>query len=111
MVAMKLLKPEPPNPAEIRRLLAQARTRLNDASLPQMSDEGVFMAAYDAAHAAGLAVLRWHGYRSDKRFVVFQALEHTLGWRRVTDGRPVRHRPGRPQAASFADCSNSRSLA
>ncbi len=24
--------------------------------------------------------MRWHGYRPDKRFVVFQALEHTLGW-------------------------------
>jgi hypothetical protein len=26
-----------------------------------------------------LAALRWHGYRSEKRFLVFQALEHTLG--------------------------------
>jgi hypothetical protein len=32
------------------------------------------------AHAFSLAALRWHGYRPDKaRFVVFQALPHTLG--------------------------------
>ena len=35
--------------------------------------------AYSAAHAFALAALRWHGYRSDKRYIVFQCLEHTLG--------------------------------
>jgi hypothetical protein len=24
--------------------------------------------------------LRWHGYRSENRFLVFQCLVHTLGW-------------------------------
>lgn len=24
--------------------------------------------------------LRWHGYRSENRFTVFQCLAHTLGW-------------------------------
>jgi hypothetical protein len=24
--------------------------------------------------------LRWHGYRSENRFTVFQCLTHTLGW-------------------------------
>lgn len=27
-----------------------------------------------------LAALRWHGYRSENRFTVFQCLAHTLGW-------------------------------
>lgn len=26
-----------------------------------------------------LAALRWHGYRSESRFVVFQCLVHTIG--------------------------------
>lgn len=29
---------------------------------------------------APLAALRAHGYRSDNRYLVFQCLEHTLGW-------------------------------
>ena len=36
--------------------------------------------AYNAAHAAALAALRWHGYRSENRYTVFQCLTHTLGW-------------------------------
>lgn len=32
-----------------------------------------------AAHALALAALRWHGYRSESRYLVFQALPHTLG--------------------------------
>ena len=31
------------------------------------------------AHALALAALRWRGYRSESRYVVFQCLEHTLG--------------------------------
>ena len=26
-----------------------------------------------------LAALRWHGYRSDARYLVFQCLQHTVG--------------------------------
>jgi hypothetical protein len=38
-----------------------------------------FDLAYGAAHAFSLAALRWHGYRpNNKRYVVFQALAHTL---------------------------------
>ncbi len=36
--------------------------------------------AGDGAHAAALAALRWHGYRSENRYTVFQCLEHTLAW-------------------------------
>jgi hypothetical protein len=57
-----------------------ARTRLADAKLKAISAEGRFISAYNAAHAAALAALRWHGYRSENRVIVFQCLAHTLGW-------------------------------
>jgi hypothetical protein len=54
--------------------------RLADAQLASLSAEGRFSSAYNAAHAAALAALRWHGYRSESRYTVFQCLAHTLGW-------------------------------
>lgn len=74
------LKAEPRNPVEVQRMLAMARTRLLDAKLASLSNEGRFTSAYNAAHAAALAALRWHGYRSENRFTVFQCLSHTLNW-------------------------------
>jgi len=74
------LKAEPRNPVEVQRMLAMARTRLLDAKLTSLSNEGRFTSAYNAAHAAALAALRWHGYRSENRFTVFQCLSHTLNW-------------------------------
>jgi hypothetical protein len=56
------------------------RRRLADAGFSGLSPEGRFLCAYAAAHAAALVALRWHGYRSDRRFVVFQCLAHTIGW-------------------------------
>lgn len=74
------LKAEPCNPIEVRRLLAMAATRLADAQLSGASAEGRFISAYNASHAAALAALRWHGFRSENRYVVFQCLAHTLNW-------------------------------
>jgi hypothetical protein len=74
------LKAEPRNDVEVGRLLAMARTRLADARLAGASREGRFTSAYTAAHAASVAALRWHGYRSESRFMVFQCLAHTVGW-------------------------------
>ena len=74
------LKTEPRNDAEISRMLGMARTRLADADLASLSLEGRFTSAYNAAHAAALAALRWHGYRSENRYTVFQCLTHTLNW-------------------------------
>jgi hypothetical protein len=64
-----------------------ARTRLRDAQLPSLSAEGRFTSAYNAAHAAALAALRWHGYRSENRDIVFQCLSHTLKWTTVPQWR------------------------
>jgi hypothetical protein len=83
-----LLKAEPVEQAEFDQLIRSGRARLKDASHSDLSLESGFDLAYNAAHALSRAALRWHGYRSDKRYVVFQALPHTLGidaavWRRA----------------------------
>jgi hypothetical protein len=80
LVRIGQLKAEPRNVQEATRMLAMARTRLSDANLNKLSIEGRFTSAYNAAHAAALAALRWHGYRSENRYIVFQCLTHTLGW-------------------------------
>jgi hypothetical protein len=80
LVRIGQLKTEPRNEKEIGRLLGLARTRLADAQLDRASREGRFSSAYGAAHAAALAALRWHGYRSENRYTVFQCLTHTVGW-------------------------------
>jgi hypothetical protein len=80
LVRIGQLKAEPRNAKEVTRMLAMAQTRLSDAKLNSLSLEGRFTSAYNAAHAAALAALRWHGYRSENRYTVFQCLTHTLGW-------------------------------
>jgi len=80
LVRIGQLKAEPRNAQEVTRMLAMAQTRLSDAKLSNLSLEGRFTSAYNAAHAAALAALRWHGYRSENRYTVFQCLTHTLGW-------------------------------
>lgn len=80
LVRIGQLKAEPRNEAESRRMLVMACTRLADARLAQLSVEGRFTSAYNAAHAGALAALRWQGYRSENRYTVFQCLPHTLGW-------------------------------
>ena len=74
------IKAEPCNLSEVRRLLAMASARLADAGLAGASAEGRSLSAYNAAHAAALAALRWHGFRSGNRYTVFQCLSHTLDW-------------------------------
>ena len=74
------LKVEPRNNAEVQRMLDMARTRLTDAQISNLSAEGRFSSVYNAAHVAALAALRWHGYRSENRYTVFQCLTHTLNW-------------------------------
>jgi hypothetical protein len=80
LVRIGQLKAEPRNEIEARRMLAMARTSLADAQLSTLSPQGRFTSAYNAAHAAALAALRWHGYRSENRYTVFQCLAHTLNW-------------------------------
>jgi hypothetical protein len=80
LAKMGLLKPEPPDQTEFKGLVQSGTKRLKDANNTALSDEGRFDLAYNAAHALALAAMRWHGFRPDnKRYIVFQALEHTLG--------------------------------
>jgi len=74
------LKLEPPNQAEFDGLVRSAKRKLLDAATPTLGLESAFDLAYNAAHALALAALRWHGYRSENRYLVFQALAHTVGF-------------------------------
>jgi hypothetical protein len=79
LVLIGQLKREPGAQAEIDGLVRSARSRLTDAGNPALALESRFDLAYNAAHALSLAALRWQGYRSESRYIAFQALPHTLG--------------------------------
>ena len=83
LVKIGQLKAEHASALDIERLLAMARKHLDDAKRESNSIEGRFISAYSVGHAAGLAALRWHGYRSENRYLVFQTLQHTVGWTAV----------------------------
>ncbi|MEM7054143.1 MAG: hypothetical protein AAF446_06295 [Pseudomonadota bacterium] len=51
---------------------------MKDAEREELNLESRFDLAYNAAHALSLAALRWHGFRSDRRYLVFQCLPHML---------------------------------
>jgi len=74
----KLVK-EAPSRSEFEGLANSARSRLQDAQRSDLSLDSRFDLASNAAHALSLAALRWHGYRSDSRYLVFQCLKHTVG--------------------------------
>lgn len=74
------LKIEAVDEQERAGLVHSATVRLKDAKQIILSLESRFDLAYNAAHAAALAALRAQGYRSENRYLVFQCLEHTLGY-------------------------------
>ena len=81
LVRIGKLEPFPANRGEFEHLLGLARTLLGTVtSNSNMATESQFILAYDATHGASRAALRAHGYRSDDRYLVFQRLEHTIGW-------------------------------
>lgn len=93
----KPLKAEPPDAKEFARLLRSANARLTDADTGSLALESRVDLAYNAAHALCLAALRWHGYRSGNRYIVFQVLPHTLGlgpdvWRVLAKCHDLRNR-------------------
>lgn len=79
LVGAGRLKREPPSQEELEGLVRLGEARFKDAQIMSLSLESRFDLAYGAAHAFALAALRWHGYRSEARYLVFQSLEHTLG--------------------------------
>lgn len=72
------LQKESPDAKEFAGLVRSGKARLADAERPELSRESRFDLAYNAAHALCLAALRYTGYRSTNRYLVFQALPHTL---------------------------------
>ncbi|MEO8009926.1 MAG: hypothetical protein ABI728_15590 [Betaproteobacteria bacterium] len=83
-------------PDEIKGLLASGSERLADARNSNLALSSRFDLAYNAAHAFSLAAMRWHGYRSDSRYLVFQTLPHTIGlpaavWRVLAKAHEMRN--------------------
>lgn len=79
LVDIGQIKPEPGNQKEFEGLVRSGQARLKDSHMETLSLESRFDLAYNAAHALSLAALRWHGYRSENRYIVFQCLQHTIG--------------------------------
>jgi hypothetical protein len=75
----KPLRAEPPDATEFSGMLQSGLERLGDARKTGMALVSRFDLAYNAAHALSYAALRWHGWRSGNRYIVFQLLPHTLG--------------------------------
>ncbi len=78
LVRVRQLKPETASQTEIDGLVRSGAARLKDAQNKALSVDSRFDLAYNAAHAFSLAAPRWHGYRSENRYLVFQCLEHTV---------------------------------
>jgi hypothetical protein len=74
----KPLKKEPADAKEFSGLVRSGKARLKDAASHELALESRFDLAYNAAHALCLAALRWYGYRSTNRYIVFQLLPSTL---------------------------------
>ncbi|AEV65494.1 MULTISPECIES: hypothetical protein [Pseudomonas] len=92
------LKAEPSDRQECEGLMRSATDRLKDAQTTSLSFASRFDLAYNAAHALALTALRLSGYRSDKRYLVFQCLIHTTEISNV-------------QVRLFALCHERRNLA
>jgi hypothetical protein len=79
LVKIDQLKREQATRVEFDGMVNSAKKRLADARNEKLAPESRFDLAYGAAHGFALAALRQHGYRSENRYVVFQALTHTVG--------------------------------
>jgi hypothetical protein len=79
LVKIGKLKVEPGTRAELDGFVKSGKNRLADAQNEDLSSDSRFDLAYSASHAFALAALRHKGYRSEDRYIVFQALPHTLG--------------------------------
>ena len=98
LFSIKQLNREAPNRREFEGLLQAAKNRLKDSEHRELSFSSRFDLAYNAAHGFALAALRASGYRSDKRYLVFQCLTHTV-------------QLGRADVRMFSICHERRNLA
>ena len=91
------LKREPADQREFDQLISSGVARLKDAANETLNPDSRFDLAYNAAHSLALAALRWHGYRPNGRYLVFQTLGYTLevesaDWRVLDDAHNKRNR-------------------
>lgn len=98
LLKISQLKQEAPDKRELLGLINSANVRLIDAQNKSLAFASRFDLAYSAAHVFALAALRAKGYRSDKRYLVFQCLEHTTDLSKVS-------------IRLFARCHEKRNLA
>jgi len=87
---------EPADAKEFEGLEKSGLARLKDAGNRTNSLESRFDLAYNAAHSLCLAALRYHGFRAQNRYIVFQVLPHTLGlgpevWRVLAKAHELRN--------------------
>lgn len=92
-----VLAKEPFDAKEFAGLVRSGLVRLKDAERESNSLDSRFDLAYSAAHALSLAALRHRGFRSSKRYIVFQVLPDTLGlgpevWRVLSKAHDTRNR-------------------
>jgi len=92
------LNKELPDENEFSGLVKAGIDRLNDSQVDSLSFASRFDLAYSAAHGLALAALRASGYRSDKRYLVFQCLTHTTNL-------------NKSQIRIFSRCHDKRNLA
>jgi hypothetical protein len=78
LVKIGSLKPEAASGREFDGMVKSAHRGLADAQNESIDTDSQFDLACEAAHKFALAALRHHGYRSENRVTVFQALVHTL---------------------------------
>lgn len=97
LVAIGKLKAEAPAQTELDGLCRSGSERLRDSRRKALSLSSRFDLVYNAGHALALAALRFHGYRSESRYIVFQVLTDTIGlpapqWRILDDAHRNRNR-------------------
>lgn len=78
LARIRELHSELPDKREFEGLVSASVDRLTDAENNGLSYASRFDLAYNASHGLALAALRAAGYRSDKRYLVFQCLTHTV---------------------------------
>jgi hypothetical protein len=83
--------------AEYQGLVQSGTACLTDSLNRSNALESRFVLAYRASHAFSLAALRRLGFRPDNRYIVFQAIPHTLGlgadvWRVLDRCHQLRNR-------------------
>jgi len=79
LVRIGQLKKEPPRADELAGLKRSGLSRLADTERTDLPYESRFDLACNAAHALALYALRRMGYRSENRYLAFQALPETVG--------------------------------